>query len=214
MTTLGGGWILIMQNNYFDWDYSNALLRNENNPPTVLVPEGQFGPDNSTNYSIIGWADYLKRSPSGFDYMFDAFSRGRNGGAWTANSTYNFLDQVDVAAYAGQGSAYFGSDVVYGSDGFHQNITEIVKFPVGTSTVDNGTWNYNDSGLEHRMPWYANNPAAPGSPFVGQAIFTTTHDDSGSWWGTLMSVNGGWTPAPWQSDTGFSNPNVIWYWVR
>jgi hypothetical protein len=221
MSTLGGGWTLIMQNNFNDWDYTNALLRNQTSPPSSLVYEGTYGSDGSANYSIMGWADYIKRASSGFDYMFEAYSRGRNGGAWTANQAYNFLDQVDPAAYASLGSSgYFGpTDIINGSDGFHQNISTIQIFPAGSS-IDNGTWNYDDSGVEHRMPWYANRSDAPGYPFVGSAIFTTTHDDSGSWWGTLMSINGGWNPAPWISG-GYSNttidpsnPQVIWYWVR
>jgi hypothetical protein len=201
MTTLGGGWTLIMQNNSGDWSFSNALLRNQTSPPSALVTDGTTSMNSANNYSIIGWADYIKKSSSGFDYMLDAWYRGRNGGAWTANQPYSFVGQYD-----GSG---FGSNTVSGNDGFRQNITLISSFNTGAS--GNGTWNYNDNGLEKRMPWYANNG---GNPYVGNAIFTTSHDDGGSWWGTLMTNNGSWAPAPWQSDTGVSNPNVIWYWVR
>jgi hypothetical protein len=217
MTTLGGGWTLIMQNNFYDWDFSNALLRNQTTPPSSLVSSGTFGGDGSANYSIIGWADYIKKSSSGFDYMFDAYARGRNGGAWTANSSYSFVEQIDTSAYNTLGSSgYFGpTDIVTGSDGFRQNITEIQKFPIGAGDPgDSTTWNYSDNGIEHRMPWYANNPDNPGTNFVGGAIITTTHDDSGAWWGTLMTTLTGWQPSPWQADTGYDNPSVIWYWVR
>jgi hypothetical protein len=30
----------------------------------------------------------------------------------------------------------------------------------------------------------------------------------------MTTLGGGWTPAPWQQDTGVGNPYVIWYWVR
>jgi hypothetical protein len=71
MTTLGGGWTLIMQNVYADWNFDNSLLRDQTSPPSTL---------GSQNYSIIGWADHIKRSNSGFDYMLDAVSRGHYGG--------------------------------------------------------------------------------------------------------------------------------------
>ena len=76
MSTLGGGWTLIMQNNYADWTFANCLLRNTGSPPSTLT-ENATG-NSSSNYSIIGWADYLKGSDS-FDYMLDAQYRGRNG---------------------------------------------------------------------------------------------------------------------------------------
>jgi len=212
MTTLGGGWTLIMQNNSNDWTFSNALLRNQTSAPTTLVTNGITSMNAANSYSIIGWADYIKKSASGFDYMLDAWYRGRNGGAWTANQPYSFIGQVDNTAYNANPSTYFGTNEISGNDGFRQNITLISSFNTGASGA--GTWSYNNSGLEKRMPWYANNAANPGNSFVGNAIFTTTNDDGGYWWGTLMTNDGGWTPAPWQQDTGVGNPYVIWYWVR
>ena len=206
MTTDGGGWTLIMLNNYTNWNQTNAILRNETTPPTSPNdrPRQGEGADGSENYSIIGWADYLKSSPSGFQYMFDANTRNHYGGIWQANENYSFTGSVDVAQYNSTGPGYFGTDVVAGTDGFRQNITEILKFPTNT-----GTWNYDNSGLERRMPWYSNNSAY----YVGNAVITTTHDDGGSWWGTLIA-DAGFSPAPWQSDVGMGYPGIIWYWVR
>jgi hypothetical protein len=212
MTTDGGGWTLIMQNNFTNWTEAEALLKYQTTPPTTLATTSNG--DDTQNYSIIGWADYLKSSPSGFQYMFDANTRGQYGGIWQANQNYSFTGSVDVAQYNAAGRntdsspTYFGSpsynDIVSGSAGFRQNISLIEKFP-----TNGGTWNYNNNGLESRMPWYSTNANFN----VGDALITTTNEDGGSWWGTLIT-RGGWTPAPWQEDVGMGSPGIIWYWVR
>jgi len=211
MTTLGGGWTLVLQNNVGEgWTPELALSRNALTPPSTLVPEGQYMTNNGADaYSIYGWADKIKRSASGFDYMIDAYARGHNGGAWTVNQEYNFIDDADSTTDWG------ATDDVRGSDGFHQDITEIVKFPTGSSN-GTGTWDYDNQSMEHRMPWFADTRTFS----VGQALITTTHKDDYSWWGTLVTWGGGWTPAPWMasntsnSDRDVSQPQVIWLWVR
>lgn len=218
MTTNGGGWTLIMQNSIsFGWNESNASLRNELSA-SVTFPSASLGTyydnDNTKNYSIIAWADYIKSAPSGFEYMLDAYTRNHYGGIWKANENYSFTGSVDVAQYNAAGrntdnsSTYFGSpsynDIVSGSAGFRQNISLIERFP-----TNDGTWDYNNNGLESRMPWYSLSYNFK----VGSAIFTTTNEDGGSWWGTLI-VDSSWTPAPWQSEVGMGSPGIIWYWVR
>lgn len=89
MTTDGGGWTLLLcNNNNSGWNGSNAILRNET-APTI---NGQ--------YSIIAYADFLKKSASGFQYMIDAATRGNWGGIWTANQAYSFVNsnntQTDI----------------------------------------------------------------------------------------------------------------------
>jgi hypothetical protein len=89
MTTDGGGWTLIMCNaSNAGWNYANAISLN----PTL--------PSINSNYSIIGWADYIKKNVSGFQYMIDANTRNSNGGIWTANGAYTFLkgnnSQTDI----------------------------------------------------------------------------------------------------------------------
>ncbi|MRX48548.1 fibrinogen-like YCDxxxxGGGW domain-containing protein [Pedobacter puniceum] len=80
MTTDGGGWTLILCNSTSSgWTYDNAILRNTSTPSIT------------DNYSIIAWADYIKKSPSGFQYMIDASARRRYGGIWTANQAYTFV---------------------------------------------------------------------------------------------------------------------------
>jgi hypothetical protein len=80
MTTDGGGWTLIMCNaGNAGWNYTNAISLNPTSPSV------------NSNYSIIGWADYIKKSASGFQYMIDAKARRSYGGIWTANDAYTFL---------------------------------------------------------------------------------------------------------------------------
>lgn len=210
MTTLGGGWTLVLQNNYnLPWSKETALSLNPLTPPATLVPEGQYSDtDGSECYSIYGWADKIKRSSSGFDYMIEAYARGHNGGAWTANQEYNFTDQATS-------ETNFGADEVNGTSGFHEDITEIAKFPTGDSN-GTGTWDYDNQSMEHRMPWFAD----PEIFSSGQALITTTHKDDCSWWGTLVTYGGGWAPAPWMAgnvsgnNADTSQPHVIWMWVR
>ena len=85
MTTAGGGWTLLMQNNYNGntWNETNGILKNETTPPMAL--QTGIGIDDTNNYSIIQWADYIKSSPSGFQYMLEANSRGHYGVIWQAN---------------------------------------------------------------------------------------------------------------------------------
>ena len=86
MTTDGGGWTLIMcnKNPNAGWTNANAVLRNETSP------------SNNADYSIIAWADYIKRSNTGFQYMMDANTRGSYGGIWTANQPYSFVSRVNT----------------------------------------------------------------------------------------------------------------------
>jgi hypothetical protein len=80
MTTDGGGWTLIMCNaSNAGWNFNNAISLN----PTA--------PSINSNYSIIGWANYIKKSVSGFQYMIDANTRNSFGGIWTANGDYTFV---------------------------------------------------------------------------------------------------------------------------
>lgn len=117
MTTNGGGWTLIMCNtNSAGWTNSNSILLNQN------------APSNSSNYSIIAWADYIKKSSSGFQYMIDANTRGNYGAIWTANQPYSFISQSN-------------------------NNTDIT-----INTMFNGfTGYYDGGGIGPRMPWWTTN---------------------------------------------------------
>jgi hypothetical protein len=198
MTTLGGGWTLILNNHsYVGWTFANAISANVLNPPS--------DPTTITdNYSIIAWADYIKKSPSNFDYMFDAESRGYNGAAYTALSAYSFIELP-----AGQPRG----DALQNTNGWRKNISEITRFSRLANTLQDpltGVWDYNQNGIEFRMPYWTNED-------IGHALITTNGSDGG-WWGTLVSNN--WNPvAPWQGNYDQGNnieayPSAIWYWVR
>ncbi len=180
MTTEGGGWTLIMKNSsWAGWTYANSIATNTTIPFTTTA---DVTSTSTANYSIIGWADYIKKSTSGFQYMFDANTRGNFGGVWTANGSYSFLN----------------------TDNSQTNITLNKKF---------GTWNYvtTNNGIAERMPWRSNT--------AGSGVaYLTMSTGIGNWFGTLISYNSTYLPAPWISDAngGVANqsPGIIWYWVR
>jgi hypothetical protein len=180
MTTDGGGWTLILKNSSnAGWNYNNSVALNVSNPFTT---NAEIISTSSTNYSIIGWADHIKRSALGFQYMIDAGSRRNFGGIWTANAAYSFMSTSNAQT----------------------NLTLNSKF---------GTWNYvgDNNGMALRMPWR--------SQTVGSGTgFLTLSNGTGNWWGTLVSNNIYYSPAPWISDGGGGasspEPGIIWYWVR
>lgn len=87
MTRNGGGWTLLVANGTTIWTAAQALSSNSTNPPTDLYNLTAQG----NKYSILSWADYIKRSASGFNYRFEAQTLGRYGATFTANSAYSFV---------------------------------------------------------------------------------------------------------------------------
>lgn len=175
MTTDGGGWTLIMCNaSNAGWNYSNAISLNTSSPSI------------SSNYSIIGWADYIKKSSSSFQYMIDANSRRSYGGIWTANGAYSFTN----------------------SNNTQTDVTINTKFGLNGSV---GTWTYSDGGIEQRMPWYSNcgnegfvttSVACSGGSWWGTLI-------SGTGWTPAP-----WISSGCGIEGCMTNPGIIWYWVR
>jgi hypothetical protein len=81
---------------------------------------------STVSYSIIGWGDYIKKSASGFQYMIDAGSRRNNGGIFTANGTYSFINTNNTQT----------------------NVTLNTKFGTWSYVGSN-------NGMAQRMPWHS-----------------------------------------------------------
>lgn len=94
MTTAGGGWTLVVANNSNtgsnSWTTTNLMLRDQLSPPV--------NPETTTilAYSILQWADSIKKCNSGFQYRLDAASFGRWGGVFTANQPYSFVSSLNT----------------------------------------------------------------------------------------------------------------------
>ena len=191
MTTLGGGWTLVVQNTYCDWTEEQVFSRNATACPTELAQYDTRTTEQ--NYSILSWANKIKRADSGFDFMITAREHGSAGGAWTANEAYSFTQTLEEGSLG---------DPDLGTEGWRKNITELARWG-----YNGNTWNYGSESMEARMPW------------VGIGInygWLTTDGFRGGWWGTLISnPGGGFDPVPWLGNLqDCGSPGIIWYWVR
>ena len=140
MTTDGGGWTLILKNSSNSvWTYSNAIAYNTLIPFTSTADVTSTG---TVSYSIISWADYIKKSASGFQYMIDANTRGSYGGIWTANGAYSFVK----------------------TDNTQTDVNVTTKF-------GSWNYNTANNGISQRMPWYSNTTGS-GTGFITLASGT------------------------------------------
>lgn len=193
METDGGGWTLIVANSTYGWTYGQALLTNQSTPPSDPTNLSAL----NSRYSILSYADYIKKSSSGFQYRMDAGNLKTCGGIWTANAPYSFVSTSN------------------------QNTNISLKVKWGDLAKTN-TWYYNESGIEARMPWLSNSnwgllttSTSPDGEWWGTLI------QAGDWEGGAGTVT-----TPWISYLGWgqeipenhvepcSRPAIVWYWVR
>lgn len=182
MTTDGGGWTLILCNKSSNegWTSAQAVLRNQLSPT--------INPSNGSNdsYSIIAWADYIKKSSTGFQYMFEAGTRGTYGGIFTANQAYSFVCRNNSQT----------------------DITVNTKF--GPTDWTQYTFLYEGGGFGPRMPWWTTNSSeglittsTSGNGWWWGTLVTS------SGWNPSPWLSGERVDIPY-----YPSPGIIWYWVR
>jgi len=232
MTTDGGGWTLIMLNNAnIGWTYENSILRNEYNPPinpddtrwarTVKIGNvivGNFPvEDGDDNYSIIDWADYIKKSPSGFQYMIDSQApymqeKRHYGGIYTANGNYSFVNMDNTQTNVTCDIPFIGFTSENG--------------PNGETPPGQPYFSFTDGGI--RMPWHSDQIGAittsiDGNRIDGNLIKNTQVNNQGftaNWISSnSSSIRWDWNennqpPGFTDEDDYNLNPSIIRYWVR
>jgi hypothetical protein len=130
MTTDGGGWTLILKNSSNSvWTYANSINYNNNIP---FISTAEVTSTSTASYSIIAWADFIKRSSTGFQYMIDAGSRRSFGGIWTANAAYNFLSTSNANTNITLNTKFGTWNTVSNNDGIAQ------RMPFRSTTAGSG----------------------------------------------------------------------------
>ena len=179
MNTNGGGWTLLLTSQTPDWTDSSVQLRNQGSPTVA------------SNYSILSYGDYIKRSATGFQIMIGA----------TENSTYTRSDWAS--------NGYIGTvNQNYGFNTTIQNRTDITVnsyLPGKITSLQTDT--ADTQNLRLGMPY-----RGAGSNFPS-GILTTAYYVS-SWWSTLATGTSGYNAAPYSTTLGIPSPQRIWYWVR
>ena len=173
MTTDGGGWTLIMKNSsYAGWNYANSIALNTTIPFTT---NAQVISTSSSNYSIIGWADYIKKSTSGFQYMIDAGSRNSFGGIWTANSTYSFVSTSNGQTNLTENKKFGTWNYVGSNNGMALRMpwrSTTVGAGTGYLTLSDGTGNWwgtliSNNSYYSPSPWISDGGGGSSSPNPG-----------------------------------------------
>ena len=158
MTTDGGGWTLLLTNVIQSgWTIENAILLNQENP--VI---------SGANYSIVSYGDYIKQSPSGFQYMIEASERGRWGGIWTANGNYSFINddntQTDITLDTKFDNWEYGTNDLEARMPWYTSSGEPTLTTNENGFNDNAWWGtlVTTTNYFNPTPWMANYNANPG----------------------------------------------------
>ncbi len=176
MTTDGGGWTLILKNSsYSGWTYANSIALNTSIPYTT---NADIISTSTSNYSIIGWADYIKKSPSGFQYMIDAGSRRSFGGIWTTNGNYSFVSTSNTQTDLTLNTKFGNWNYVGSNNGMAQRMpwrSTTVGSGTGFLTLSDGTGNWWGTLI-------SNNSTYSPSPWISDAGGGTANSYPGIIW--------------------------------
>ncbi|WP_296687205.1 fibrinogen-like YCDxxxxGGGW domain-containing protein [Flavobacterium sp.] len=173
MTTDNGGWTLLMKNSsYGGWNYANSMALNIEIPFTT---NAEVISTSSVNYSIIGWADYIKKSNTGFQYMIDAGSRNSNGGIWTANGNYSFVNTNNTQTNVTLNTKFGTWNYVGSNNGMAQRMpwrSTTVGAGTGYLTLSDGTGNWwgtliSNNSYYSPSPWISDGGGGSSSPNPG-----------------------------------------------
>lgn len=173
MTTDGGGWTLILKNSsYVGWTYANSIALNSTIP---YATNADIISTSSPNYSIIGWADYIKRSTSGFQYMIDAGSRRNHGGIWTTNASYSFVSTSNTQTNLTLNTKFGTWNYVGSNNGMAQRMpwrSTTVGSGSGFLTLSDGTGNWWGTLISNNVyyspsPWISDGGGGTSNPNPG-----------------------------------------------
>ena len=131
----------------------------------------------SEDFSILKYADDIKESPVVSGERFEYRIEASSFGRW--GGIWNAPRHYPMAS-----SYHFLSDIEL------------------TTKFD--TWEYIDTGIEQRLPYYLGS----------NALLTTSVGRPGNnWWGTLVSKDQNYRPAPYMQAEN-PHPDIIWYFMR
>lgn len=153
-------------------------------------------PSITSSYSILSYADSIKKSPSSFQYMIEAGKRGELGGIWTANSTYSFTSTSNANTNITLNREF--GNWVYSDSGVEARMPWITNSNscgwLTTSLLAQSEWwgtliSSDSTSMNNWLPipWMCDNKTQCSNPGASGTIYSSASSNS---------------------------PGIIWYWVR